>query len=365
MEVSLEGGNSYENNRPKTPEDNPFKKVSGSEIPSSELRSGLNGPRNKKELLTFEEIAEGSFESLESLLKGRGIEIKSLEALITLISTEWERIKLEKLAELQSAKDEFSPEVYIVKTRESNCYIYGSIHDWGSGKKYHSKFENKIAEHENVAYEQGMGRIFSYPKGAVAIADWIISTPLELFKFTFWAGLDPRVALGGVWSWVNPTQSRSDLNNSAIPQVIQNERGGLPDHLTLELEIQNGVPMDFITKRSAFQAEFMRHWKKNEDRALHVGGMHSTEINFFLKHGVADHVICERAAKHAYNAENRPIIHKLEYYGAWTASLVYGGAGFALGAAPWIAGGYFALKEIFQYIGLRTAVENLIQRVFF
>ena len=81
----------------------------------------------------------------------------------------------------------------------------------------------------------------------------------------------------------------------------------IPANIRILLVEKEGRPYDpLMQRRSAYQAEFLRAWKKGEERKILAGIGHAPEIKHFLLHGVKEAEIVERAHAHAELLERDP-----------------------------------------------------------
>jgi hypothetical protein len=100
--------------------------------------------------------------------------------------------------------------------------------------------------------------------------------------------------------------------------------------------VASGAPLDFIQRRSQYQAEFAKNWGSNNQCALLVGGLHTTEIRDYLKYGVEDPEIRELARLHATMAREDPFRYNMLYAYYWARELCIGVLGLAIGLSPWV-----------------------------
>jgi hypothetical protein len=158
----------------------------------------------------------------------------------------------------------------------------------------------------------------------------------ELFKVAIGAALDIRGAFALVAGLVLPFQRREAERTTAHEWEFLNEVDGLPDQVARELQVAKGIPLDFIQRRSQYQAEFARNWGPSGECALLVGGLHATEIRDYLKYGVEDPEIRELARLHATMAREHPLRYNALYTFYWARGACVGALGVAVGLSAWI-----------------------------
>lgn len=288
-------------------------------------------------LPTYADLSTCSLAQLEEMYERAGERFNDRIQLVERVRCDW---ALAVKGELQRTQEQGSPEEAFSETvtiGEQSYTIFGGTHCWGSGQEYHRIFENAIAEHKNILFEQGMARVFKYPRGAVAVADWAAGRNSEYFMIGLHAGLAFPLL---VWEMLNPWQARGDMASLRQPIAIQNEIGGLPDHIALEIQEEQGIPLDFYQRRSAYQAAFLKHWHPGEDCAIHVGALHATQIRHFLQSGINDLHVEELGRQHALRADHSPLIYRMIYLAEWARGISVSMLGMLSGIAPWGAAAY-------------------------
>jgi hypothetical protein len=178
-------------------------------------------------------------------------------------------------------------------------------------------------------------------------ADWSAIKIREYFTTGFMAGFDLRGPLSLVAGMLLPFQRREDEQSTKRSWNLMNETAGLPDQIAREIQVSQGIPLDFIQRRSQYMAEFSRHWAllKKTDCAVFVGGLHATEMRDYLRYGVDDPRIQKLAVDHARMAIENPLMYHAVYAYHSFKGLPVAISGLAAGLTPW-AGIAYGIRQL-------------------
>jgi hypothetical protein len=215
-------------------------------------------------------------------------------------------------------------------------HMFGVFHSWTTGSSYGKVHENALMPFRDVVAEQGMRMYFRLPPSSISCADWAPLGASELLTIAIRQAFDIRGALYLVTGLLLPFQRREAEQSTTQTWEFLNEVDGLPDQIAREVQVAKGIPLDFIQRRSQYQAEFAKHLGGTADCALLVGGLHATEIRDYLKYGVDDERIRDLAQRHAMMAREHPAAYTALYAYYWVRSLCVGIVGTAIGISPWI-----------------------------
>jgi hypothetical protein len=307
-------------------------------------------------VLSLNELSENRLADLSSLYKAKGYEFKSLDELVSQIRSDWkihQEIEHTELSASNSLQDGVTEKLIpiVVDCAGHKVSIFGACHSWTSGREYHALFHRAITEYPSVLTEQGMGMFFRLPKERVMYADWSAIKIREYFTTGFMSGFDLRGPLSLVSGMLLPFQRREDERSTKRSWNLMNETAGLPDQIAREIQVSEGIPLDFIQRRSQYMAEFSRNWAslKKSDCAVFVGGSHATEVRDYLRYGVDDPRIQKLAADHARMAIENPLMYHAVYAYHSFKGLPVAIAGLAAGLTPWVSIAYGIRRLAFGF----------------
>ncbi len=208
-----------------------------------------------------------------------------------------------------------------------NYGIFGISHDFGTFSLYRHLLSDIVEERDNWLTEQMLG-MYLKPNEYTEVMDYSTNSCLDTFKLGSVLGLlgipFSVLACGYLaYRTFNPGKS---VENDIV-------------RMSQDFKDINGLkkPYSHSTRRSAYQSEFMRAWKKGQDKNILVGANHVPEISYFLKNQIDDNMIINLASNHAELSERDPEKYEWikRYYFGREAVFLYGGVFF--GFMPWIA----------------------------
>ena len=262
---------------------------------------------------TFEEIVDvTSIDQLRNLYDDCGYYFSSEKQFLHFLKGDWKEKTSCELRELKTDSKKVKPLEVIVDGVTHN--IYGIIHSKATGVEYISRVNNAINPEENWLFEQNLQKYFTFPSNAVEVPDHIIR-PWSIFRSSFKNGALLPINLPIYFVLKYPGRKLRDftlklIKDAAIklldhhPEVISKN---YPSYIKIELnERQNPAGYNSIQTRLAYQAEFMKAWKKGEPKHILVGLRHAPEIKYFLEQGVKNQKIVDAAQSHVELLETDP-----------------------------------------------------------
>lgn len=261
--------------------------------------------------ISFEEI--NSVDSIDELLevytkKGHVFsnEEQFLEQLKSDFRIEVERVKSEAMSGHIPTKLS-SLDVLI---NNITYRIYGVQHPLNSVPKYKRLICEANNGSGNLIFENGFNYCFDLQRG-IEMPDWSANNIWDLLRLGFLVGIHlPLIIADTTLKMLIPQKTDdTSLKKLNIPLETYSFwlNDGLPAYVGIELQERRKNPSyTSIQKRSAYQAEFSRAWKKGEDKRILVGAGHAAEIKYFLVNGVKDNSIVDLAHKHVGLLEKDP-----------------------------------------------------------
>ncbi len=253
-----------------------------------------------------------SLEELMGLAKEEGHHFDSEELLLKNLHDHWQNYLRTELDRDYSERPLPHKMPYLETTiKGKQCRVYGIVHETNPSKSYVTLVREAFST-PLWLIEQNVKEVFNHHHG-IEIPDHYVNRG-KIFSDlpTFFA----QGVLGAI------TLSFATIPNQKKRKVIQeltpieafsiyhppsifNEN--LPNHLDLELrERRKNVSYSNWQRRSAYQAEFLRAWKQQEDRNILVGVAHATDIIHFLEKGTKNQKIVDVANRHAELLQNDP-----------------------------------------------------------
>lgn len=262
-------------------------------------------------------------ESLIELYKQKGIEFSNRRDFLRRVrkdwKTEYERFRKEAFSKPTPDK---LPSLEVV-VDETYYQIFGIHH--GEVEKADPRYSSLISEvkRDNLLLEQGLRDFYRWPN--VEILDLAANSNLEAFKYLFILSFFP-LELPHLFSAEHVQIKGAHLHELNIPIEAFGE---LPAYLGVQIRRS----LSYDQRKSAYQAEFMRAWKKGEDKSIIVGRLHAAEIKYFLKNPIRSNRVQELAQYHAELAETDPGRYLAEFEGVKSSRSKYMSIGSTAGFA--------------------------------
>jgi hypothetical protein len=261
---------------------------------------------------------------------------------------------------------------YLEVTKRGVRYrVYGVIHGWTGGvsAEYRELVHRSLKSEKQVVYEKMLGRFYG-EKNSVETPDFCVlrrtgQFVLGLRMMLVWPAfllLALREIIKEIFTKRHYAVEDNDYNNIYYHNIDRELRrgldGSLPTRLQIEYEMDNWRgwrgfwDMDLLLRvvpRSAYLAEFAQQWaaeKGVKEMAIVVGDRHLTEVRQFLENTVNDHWIIRQAQTHARQIGR----NRLFYHWHFMLYLLTTTLGSFLGALPWLAGIFWLMEYLRDYI---------------
>ncbi len=262
-----------------------------------------------------------SLEELMGLAKEEGHQFDSEEILLKDLHDHWQSYLRMELDRDYSERPLPKKMPYLETTiKGKRCRVYGVVHEINPSRSYATLVREAFSA-PLWLIEQNVRKVFNHHHG-IEIPDHYVK------RGKFFPEM-PKVFRQGVlrgvtfpFSTIATFESRlkeREIKSRALtkgvtphealsiyhPLSIFNEN--LPNHLDLELrERRKNILYSNWQRRSAYQAEFLRVWRQQEDRNILVGAAHATDIIHFLEKGTKSQKIVDVANRHAELLQNDP-----------------------------------------------------------
>jgi len=268
-----------------------------------------------------------SLEELMKLAAERGYKINSEKLFLRDLQDQWQaylRTELTEWGDGYSTRPLPTTIPHLETTiKGKHCGVYGVIHEQEPSEPY-LKMVKEVFSLPHWLIEQNLKKKFNLRSG-IEIPDHYIK------KWKGLADLPKYFALGfrrGITFPLTKTENRKRTQKSELtlaeaaslhhPPSIFNKN--LPCHLDLELKEREKNPVySEWQRRSAYQAEFLRAWRDQDDRNILVGAAHATDIIHFLEKRIGDQRIVDLAHNHAELLQTDPEKYYSMY--AWIRNL--------------------------------------------
>ncbi len=278
-----------------------------------------NGHLQSTTPVSLEQINNAqSIEELIHLYESHGYSFARESDLLEVLWPDWREHQKKGFSRWDSPPPEkISPLEVMVKN--TTYRIFGIIHSyngWKPDEGYRELLKKSLADEEVMFCEQYLPQDLNLTKEHIEILDHGVSPALQWLKFTlhFKTGLFGPLALALAPVYlakqkISPSVPRKQqvklamsayISQTYDPQTLALLGHDLPPAMEIELqERKKKIRYTSNQRRSAYQAEFVRHADVGNLRTIVVGAAHAWEIKYFLEHGVRDPKIAERAAAHA------------------------------------------------------------------
>jgi len=296
-------------------------------------------------ILTFEQITSvDSIDALVRLYAQNGVRFQSEKEFLRRLNEDWSQESERVVQDALESEPPLEPRSVDVKVDGVMYNLYGINHSLNRGQRYRDSIKNAARRNGNWAFEYGATKYLGMQ--GLEIPDWIYLDQLD--EFLQYAGR----AL--IFKRRKKVSESLDMHLLNVPLDVVDKK--FPAYVRLEL-CQHSTPPDYSTdeKRSAYMGEFLRHWKKGEDKSAVVGGAHVPEIKYFLLKGSMDAEIIDRATTHATMAESDPqgfqqLRKDIDRKAIFIASLGYyvSESAQALVAAGVVCGAGYGIFELVQ-----------------
>jgi len=326
-----------------------------------------NGHLQSTTPVSLEQINNArSIEELIRLYESQGYSFARESDLLDVLLPDWKEHQKNGFSKRNSPPPEKIPPLEV--TVENTTYrIFGIVHSDGIIKpdeQYRELLRKSLADEELLFCEQNLPRDLNLTKEHIEILDHGVSPDLQWLKFimSFKIGLFGPLILAltpvylakkKVFPFVSRKQQVKMALSAYIPQTYDPQMLALIGHNlppAMEIELQErGEKIRYTPdkRRSAYQAEFVRHADVGNIRTIVVGAAHAWEIKYFLEDGVKNQKIIERAAAHAARLrEDRERYQSLVRKTKVQDEAISVG-GFMLGLTPYLYGWYNLLLTAF------------------
>jgi len=305
-------------------------------------------------ILTFEEIISvNSIDDLAELYSQRGVHLSDRKKLLKVLKSDWDA---ERSRVYQEARTRETPRgiPHIDVAIDGVTYgVYGVRHWYHDDPSlYRELVAKEVDEQTNWLWEQGISGLFPDAKGGFEVIDWSAGRIRDKLLDSVRFGLSfPWIQLYLESRSLQPQKAlENDLWFLKTPSIALHK---LPAYVEIEQRLPGNLTRSQM--RSAYQGEFMKAWKKGEDKNIVVGKYHVSEIEYFLLNSVKDSRIIELAGQHAELLERDPEKYDLTRQSSENAKQRWEYAGLAVGLSSHVAviGGilYFeitAIRDLFS-----------------
>jgi len=212
--------------------------------------------------------------------------------------------------------------------------LYGIAHDYVLGQDYRELVDGTIKNTSgHWLFEQGLGEFIKKDDSIVDIPDLAVIGFKTLFIDRFKLGISPLL-IPLLIAHYSRTQNtiREHISNLFVEPETFHE---LPSYV--EIELKKGKE-DVCQTRSAYQAEFMKHYFPGERKNFLCGAMHPAEVKYFLENGVENERIKSLAIRHAKQLMDSPEDVKIYKEGNLRFELGYS-LGLISGLSPYLVAG--------------------------
>lgn len=272
---------------------------------------------NAQPVLSFEEItAVDTIEGLVGLYSQKGHSFPDQKAFIAAVKKDWAAEQKRVFREAMKKEPPLKPSSLDAVIGGATVSIYGVVHKPELGKKFAQTVADVVNSGGNWLFEQNLKSDFRKAKGGTEIPDHSLFYGREIFADNlkeFLGGLIifpllPLVPVAlSVYCWEKLKKGDKDSSLKYLNVPLRAWAKPLPAYVDIGLREQHTKPKyDSTQRRSAYQAEFVRAWKKGEQRSIVVGAAHVPQIEYFLKHGVKDKKVIEMANQHVALLEYEP-----------------------------------------------------------
>ena len=255
-------------------------------------------------ILTFEEITSvSSIDALAGLYDRKGISVShDKRSFIKVVKMDWKAETERLLMQAKEAPPPTSLPSLDVIIDQAKVSIHGIAHN----KKTIAAIVNStVGKGGNWLFEQLTPKEYPAAKSGVELPDFMFIPATEALSDGFQdvlmlLGMPLLVGLAFLASYI--TKSRILTNDAWYLNVPQDawSLNGLPPYASIGFHEERSPPRyNSVERRSAYHAEFLRNWKRGEDRHIVVGALHAPQIRHFLLNGVKDGSVSEIAASHA------------------------------------------------------------------
>ena len=308
----------------------------------SACTAGAADPRPLEGRLSFDQIMSvDSYDALKELYERNGAHFLCEAEFRDLVREDWSRELARRYAEAGS--DTAEPlDPFVVHAAGTAYTLVGVIHDAASALngRYRELIESAMDGQKIVLYEQGLSAFFPRQQ-ALEVCDYSANsfgrTLLEGAK----GGLIMPLVSGLMLYRLCRPFSTGEANIERLRRhPEENGCGSYPTYIEMHLQLQAGTRCSHSIRRSAYQAEFLRAYRRGADKTFMVGANHNRYIAYFLKHGAADQAIVKLAQKDAYLAEHAPARYRMRQIAAVVKETLGLGIGMIAGASPYLYGAF-------------------------
>ncbi len=254
-----------------------------------------------------------TLEELMELAKEEGHQFDSEEILLKDLHDHWQSYLRMELDRDYSERPLPKKMPYLETTiKGKRCRVYGVVHEINPSRSYATLVREAFSA-PLWLIEQNVREVFNHHHG-IEIPDHYVKRGKIFSNLPTFFGRGILKAISLPFATIQNQKKRREgvqkltpLEALSIyhPLSILNEN--LPNHLDLELrERRKNVSYSNFQRRSAYQAEFLRVWKQQEDRNILVGAVHATDIIHFLEKGTKSQKIVDVANRHAELLQNDP-----------------------------------------------------------
>ena len=260
-------------------------------------------------------LAKDRGELRESFEKA-GTRIESEEDLETKAKEAWTFYKTQKSDSNDPIIGHIEP--LRVETEHGTYNLFGICHDKRISEEYKTVIENAVNQNQegHWLFEEDFNILYDVNPEVTGMIDKQLERNLVLALTStmgYLGGVLMPVTLlkKGVKRIMRGSDQKEPIKlRKYFKRQYQLNFVGHKVPPALDIDQKGFVMKRFMTRRSAYQAEFARYFRPGETKNLLVGAAHVPEIAYFLQNGVKDEKITNRVKQDIELLQNNPQEYK-------------------------------------------------------